>query len=175
MDRGRVQREFGPRLNERIRIREVRVIDETGAQLGILPTRDALDLARSKGLDLLEVSPTANPPVCKITDYGKFKYDEQKKKRDAQKKSKTTEIKGIRLRPGTDEHDIQYKVRDAQRFLKEGDKVQVTLIFRSREASHPEIGRAQLARLAEGTSDIAVVEQAPTLEGRRMTMLLAPK
>src|SRR6187549_1585297 len=103
MDRGRVQREFGPRLNERIRIREVRVIDETGAQLGILPTRDALDLARSKGLDLLEVSPTANPPVCKITDYGKFKYDEQKKKRDAQKKSKTTEIKGIRLRPGTDE------------------------------------------------------------------------
>jgi len=175
MDRGRVQREFGPRLNERIRIREVRVIDETGAQLGILPTRDALDLARSKGLDLLEVSPTANPPVCKITDYGKFKYDEQKKKRDTQKKSKTTEIKGIRLRPGTDEHDIQYKVRDAQRFLKEGDKVQVTLIFRSREASHPEIGRAQLARLAEGTSDIAVVEQAPTLEGRRMTMLLAPK
>jgi len=162
-------------MNERIRIREVRVIDETGAQLGILPTRDALDLARSKGLDLLEVSPTANPPVCKIMDYGKFKYDEQKKKRDAQKKSKTTEIKGIRLRPGTDEHDIQYKVRDAQRFLKEGDKVQVTLIFRSREASHPEIGRAQLARLAEGTSDIAVVEQAPTLEGRRMTMLLAPK
>jgi translation initiation factor IF-3 len=170
-----MQRDFGPRMNERIRIREVRVIDETGAQLGILPTRDALDLARSKGLDLLEVSPTANPPVCKIMDYGKFKYDEQKKKRDTQKKSKTTEIKGIRLRPGTDEHDIQYKVRDAHRFLKEGDKVQVTLIFRSREASHPEIGRAQLARLAEGTSDIAVVEQAPTLEGRRMTMLLAPK
>ena len=170
-----MQRDFGPRMNERIRIREVRVIDETGAQLGILPTRDALDLARSKGLDLLEVSPTANPPVCKIMDYGKFKYDEQKKKRDAQKTSKTTEIKGIRLRPGTDEHDIAYKVRDAQRFLKEGDKVQVTLIFRSREASHPEIGRAQLARLAEGTSDIAVVEQQPTLEGRRMTMLLAPK
>jgi translation initiation factor IF-3 len=170
-----MQRDFGPRMNERIRIREVRVIDETGAQLGILPTRDALDLARSKGLDLLEVSPTANPPVCKIMDYGKFKYDEQKKKRDTQKKSKTTEIRGIRLRPGTDEHDIQYKVRDAHRFLKEGDKVQVTLIFRSREASHPEIGRAQLARLAEGTSDIAVVEQAPTLEGRRMTMLLAPK
>jgi translation initiation factor IF-3 len=162
-------------MNERIRVREVRVIDENGVQLGILQTRDALDNARSKGLDLIEVSPTANPPVCKIMDYGRFKYDEAKKKREAAKKSKTTEIKGIRLRPGTDDHDIMHKVHDAQRFLKEGDKVQVTLIFRSREASHPEIGRAQLARLAEGTSDIAVVEQQPTMEGRRMTMLLAPK
>jgi translation initiation factor IF-3 len=170
-----MQRDLGPRMNERIRIREVRLIDEEGAQLGIMPTRDALDLARSKGLDLIEVSPTANPPVCRIMDYGKFKYDEAKKKKDAAKKSKTTEIKGIRLRPGTDEHDISFKVRDAQRFLEEGDKVQVTLIFRSREASHPEIGRAQLQRLAEGTASIAVVEQAPTMEGRRMTMLLAPK
>jgi len=170
-----MQRDLGPRMNERIRIREVRLIDETGEQLGILQTRDALDLARSKGLDLIEVSPTANPPVCRIMDYGKFKYDEAKKKRETTKKSKTTEIKGIRLRPGTDEHDLAYKVRDAQRFLQEGDKVQVTVIFRSREASHPEIGRAQLQRLAEGTSEVAVIEQSPTLEGRRMTMLLAPK
>jgi translation initiation factor IF-3 len=162
-------------MNERIRIREVRLIDEEGTQLGIMATRDALDLARSKGLDLIEVSPTANPPVCKIMDYGRFKYDESKKKREAAKKAKTTEIKGIRLRPGTDDHDISFKVRDAQRFLQEGDKVQVTVIFRSREASHPEIGRAQLQRLVEGTADIAVVEQSPTLEGRRMTMLLAPK
>src|SRR5437016_3084998 len=166
---------MGPRMNERIRIREVRLIDEEGTQLGIMPTRDALDLARGKGLDLIEVSPTANPPVCRIMDYGKFKYDEQKKKREAQKKAKTTEIKGIRLRPGTDEHDLMFKVRDAQRFLGEGDKVQVTVIFKSREASHPEIGRAQLQRLAEGTADVAVVEQTPTIEGRRMTMLLAPK
>ncbi len=170
-----MQRDLGPRMNERIRIREVRLIDDEGAQLGVMPTRDALDLARSKGLDLIEVSPTANPPVCRIMDYGKFKYDEAKKKRDTQKKAKTTEIKGIRLRPGTDDHDLQFKVRDAQRFLQEGDKVQVTVIFRSREASHPEIGRAQLQRLAEGTSEVAVVEQSPTLEGRRMTMLLAPR
>jgi translation initiation factor IF-3 len=170
-----MQRDLGPRMNERIRIREVRVIDEEGNQLGIMATRDALDLARSKGLDLIEVSPTANPPVCRIMDWGKFKYSESKKKKDAAKKSKTTEIKGIRLRPGTGEHDISFKLRDAQRFLQEGDKVQVTVIFRSREASHPEIARAQLQRLVEGTSDVAVVEQAPTMEGRRMTMLLAPK
>src|SRR5437667_1052731 len=140
---------MGPRMNERIRIREVRVIDEDGTQLGIMPTREALDLARSKGLDLIEVSPTANPPVCRIMDYGKFKYDEAKKKKEATKKSKTTEIKGIRLRPGTDEHDISFKVRDAQRFLEEGDKVQVTLIFRSREPTHPDTGRAQPRRPAE--------------------------
>jgi len=170
-----MQREVGPRMNERIRIREVRLIDDEGTQLGIMQTRDALDLARGKGLDLIEVSPTANPPVCRIMDYGKFKYDEAKKKRETQKKSKTTEIKGIRLRPGTGDHDIEFKLRDAQRFLQEGDKVQVTIIFKSREASHPEIGRAQLQRMVEGTSEVAVVEQNPTLEGRRMTMLLAPK
>jgi len=170
-----MQREIGPRMNERIRIREVRLIDDEGTQLGIMQTRDALDLARGKGLDLIEVSPTANPPVCRIMDYGKFKYDEAKKKRETQKKSKTTEIKGIRLRPGTGDHDIEFKLRDAQRFLQEGDKVQVTVIFKSREASHPEIGRAQLQRMVEGTSEVAVVEQSPTLEGRRMTMLLAPK
>lgn len=170
-----MQRDLGPRMNERIRVREVRLIDEEGSQLGIMPTREALDLARSKGLDLIEVSPTANPPVCRIMDYGRFKYSESKKKKEAAKKSKTTEIKGIRLRPGTDEHDLMFKLRDAQRFLEEGDKVQVTVIFKSREASHPEIGRAQLQRLAEGTSDVAVVEQSPTLEGRRMTMLLSPK
>jgi len=162
-------------MNERIRIREVRVIDDEGNQLGILPTREALDIARSKGLDLIEVSPTASPPVCRIMDWGKFKYDEAKKRKDATKKSKTTEIKGIRIRPGTGEHDLSFKLRDAQRFLQEGDKVQVTVIFRSREASHPEIARAQLQRLVEGTSDFAVVEQSPTMEGRRMTMLLAPK
>jgi translation initiation factor IF-3 len=170
-----MQRDLGPRMNERIRVREVRLIDEDGTQLGIMPTRDALDIARGKGLDLIEVSPTANPPVCRIMDYGKFKYDEAKRKREATKKARTTEIKGIRLRPGTGEHDLMFKIRDAQRFLQEGDKVQVTVIFKSREASHPEIGRAQLERLVQGISEVGVVEQTPTLEGRRMTMVIAPK
>jgi translation initiation factor IF-3 len=153
----------------------VRLVDADGTQLGIKPLPEALSIAREADLDLVEVAPMANPPVCRIMDYGKFKYDEAKKRREAAKKAKTTEIKGIRIRPGTDEHDLSFKLRDAQRFLKEGDKVQVTVIFKSREASHPEIGRAQLQRLAEGTSEIAVVEQSPTMEGRRMTMLLAPK
>ncbi len=149
-------------MNDRIRAPQVRLVDQDGTQIGIVSVTDALQRARDQDLDLVEVAPQANPPVCRIMDYGKFKYTEAKKKRETQKKAKTTEIKGIRLRPGTDEHDIAFKVRDAQRFLEEGDKVQVTLIFRSREASHPEIGRAQLQRLAEGTAEIAVVEQSPT-------------
>lgn len=151
------------------------MIDEEGKQLGIMPTREALALAREKGLDLIEIAPTAQPPVCRIMDYGKHKYEEAKKKREAQKKSKTVEIKGVRFRPMTDEHDFQVKLRDTQRFLRDGDKVLATVIFKSREASHPEFGRAQLQKLAEATSNIAVVERPPTMEGRRMTMLLSPK
>lgn len=171
----RGSRDLGPRINERIRIPEVRLIDEEGKQLGIMPTREALALAREKGLDLIEIAPTAQPPVCRIMDYGKHKYEEAKKKREAQKKSKTVEIKGVRFRPMTDEHDFQVKLRDTQRFLRDGDKVLATVIFKSREASHPEFGRAQLQKLAEATSNIAVVERPPTMEGRRMTMLLSPK
>jgi translation initiation factor IF-3 len=168
-------RDLGPRINERIRIPEIRLIDEEGKQLGIVPTREALAMAREKGLDLIEIAPTAQPPVCKIIDYGKHKYEEAKRKREAQKKSKTVEIKGVRMRPMTDEHDFQVKLRDTQRFLQEGDKVLVTVIFKSREASHPEFGRAQLQKLAEATANIAVVERYPSMEGRRMTMLLSPK
>jgi translation initiation factor IF-3 len=168
-------RDLGPRINERIRIPEIRCIDDEGKQLGIMPTREALALAREKGLDLIEIAPTAQPPVCRIMDYGKHKYEEQKKKREAQKKSKTVEIKGVRLRPMTDDHDFDVKLRDTQRFLQEGDKVLVTVIFKSREASHPEFGRAQLQKLAEATSNLAVVERFPSMEGRRMTMLLSPK
>jgi translation initiation factor IF-3 len=168
-------RDLGPRINERIRIPEIRLIDEEGNQMGIMPTREALTMARERGLDLIEIAPMAQPPVCRIMDYGKHKYEEEKKKREAQKKSKTVEIKGVRMRPMTDDHDFNVKLRDAQRFLEDGDKVLVTVIFKSREASHPEFGRAQLQKLAEATSNIAVVEKHPSMEGRRMTMLLSPK
>jgi translation initiation factor IF-3 len=166
---------MGPRLNHRIRVPEVRVIDAEGNQLGILETRRALQMAQEQGLDLVEVAPQAQPPVCKILDYGKFKYDESKKQKEAKKKSHTVDIKGIRMRYGTEAHDLDYRVKDARRFLEEGNKVQVTLIFRGREMSHPEIGRAQLERLTSAVSDVAVVERPPIMEGKRMTLLLAPK
>jgi translation initiation factor IF-3 len=166
---------MGPRMNHRIRVPEVRVLDPEGNQLGIMETRQALRLAQEQGLDLVEISPTAQPPVCRILDYGKFKYDQSKKQKDAKKKAHTVDIKGIRMRYGTEAHDLEYRVKDARRFLEEGDKVQVTLIFRGREMSHPEIAKAQMEKLSSAVADLAVVERAPSIEGRRMTMLLAPK
>lgn len=166
---------MGPRLNHRIRVPEVRVVDAEGNQLGILETRQALRLAQEQGLDLVEVAPTAQPPVCRILDYGKFKYDQSKKTKEAKKKAHSTEVKGIRMRYGTEAHDLDYRVKDARRFLEEGNKVQVTLIFRGREVSHPEIGKAQLEKLTAAVSDVGVVERPPVLEGKRMTVLLAPK
>lgn len=151
------------------------MIDAEGKQLGVMETRQALNLAREEGLDLVEVAPDAQPPVCRILDYGKFKYDQSKKQREAKKKSHSADVKGIRMRYGMDVHDFEYRSKDARRFLQEGDKVQVTLIFRGREMTHPEIGKAQLDRLVATLQDIAVVERAPVMEGRRMTMLLAPK
>lgn len=168
-------RDTGPRLNHRIRVPEVRVIDQEGQQLGVMETRQALTIARDQGLDLVEVAPEAQPPVCRILDYGKFKYDQAKKTREAKKKSHTFDIKGIRMRYGMDVHDFDYRSKDARRFLEDGDKVQVTLIFRGREMSHPEIGKAQLERLVASLQDVAVVERPPVMEGRRMTLLLAPK
>lgn len=138
-------------------------------------TRAALAMAQEQGLDLVEVAPNAAPPVCRILDYGKFKYDESKKQKEARKHSHTTEIKGIRLRSGTDTHDFNYKADDTREFLQKKNKVQVTLIFRGREVTHPEIGKAQLEKLAQAVSDVAVVERPPVLEGKRMTMLLSPK
>jgi translation initiation factor IF-3 len=162
-------------LNHRIRVPEVRVVDADGNQLGVMATRDALARAREQGLDLVEVAPTAQPPVCRILDYGKHKYDEAKKQRQARKNAHNVEIKGIRLRSGTDTHDIAFKLKDAIRFLEEGHKVQVTLLFRGRETAHPEVARAQMDRLVEGVRDVGVVERPPSMEGRRMTMLLTPK
>lgn len=143
--------------------------------MGVVPVRDALDMARSRNLDLIEVAPSATPPVCRIMDYGKWKYEQGKRDREAAKKQHQTEIKGIRMRPRTDEHDFQFKLKNALKFLREGDKVKVTVIFRAREITHPEFGRQSLDRMAEAASEIAVVEKPPSMEGRTMTMILSPK
>ena len=164
------------RVNERIRAREVRLIDENGAQVGVTPFREALSYAKEKGLDLIEVSANANPPVCRIMDYGKFRYEQGKRERETQKKQRMSELKGIRMRPGTDEHDFQFKLRNAVRFLKGGHKVKVTVIFRSREFTHPEFARDSLNRMAEIIKEEAAgtVERAAMMEGRTMTLILAP-
>jgi translation initiation factor IF-3 len=150
-------------------------VDENGAQLGVMPTREALEIARERGLDLIEVAPTANPPVCRIMDYGKFRYEQGRKDREAQKKQKNVEVKGLRLRPKTGVHDLGIKKRQMLEFLREGDKVKVTLIFRAREITHPEVARKQFDLLCEGIEDVAIIERPPTFEGRTMTMVLAPK
>jgi translation initiation factor IF-3 len=161
-------------VNERIRVREVRLIDENGEQLGVLPTSEALRIARDRGLDLVEVAPMATPPVCRLMDYGRYKYEQTKKERDARKHATRIELKEVRLRPKTDEHDLDFKTRAVQRFLKEGDKVKVTLMFRGREMAHPQIGRQILEQLAEAVREFGQVERMPLLEGRTMTMILAP-
>lgn len=163
------------RTNERIRVREVRVIDEEGEQLGILPTRQALDIARERGLDLVEVAPNAIPPVCRLMDYGKYRYEQSRKDRESRKHQKTTELKEVRIKPKIDEHDLATKSRQAQRFLEEGDKVKLTVMFRGREMAHPDIGRDLLLQLADQVGAVALVEQTPRLEGRNMTMMLTPK
>jgi translation initiation factor IF-3 len=153
----------------------VRVIGADGAQLGVLETSDALRRAEEAGLDLVEVSPKAMPPVCKIMDYGKFKYENAKKNKDARKHQSTTTTKEIKFRPKTDDHDFDFKVKHIRRFLGEGNKAKLAVIFRGREIVHPETGQAVLRRVVEATSDIAQVEQAPMMEGRRMLMIIAPR
>ncbi|MCB0078508.1 MAG: translation initiation factor IF-3 [Anaerolineales bacterium] len=162
-------------MNNRIRIREVRLIDEEGENKGIIPTPEALEYAQSKGLDLVEVAPDARPPVCRVMDYGKFKYEQTKRERAAKKAQKQVEVKGIRIRPDTDPYHIEIKVKRARRFLSKGNKVLVTCLFRGREHNHPEIAREAMDGIAAQLSDIATVEQAPNKEGRRMTMLLTPE
>jgi translation initiation factor IF-3 len=152
---------------------EVRVIDEDNNQVGVMPTTEALELARSKDLNLVEVAPNAVPPVCRILDYGKFKYEEEKKERAARKHQHTSELKELRLRPRTDEHDLQVRARAARKFLEEGHKVRLVVRFRGRESSHPEVARAQINHIAERLSDIAIVERAPEMEGRGMYAILA--
>lgn len=150
------------------------MIDEQNTQVGIVPLRDALAMAEERGLDLVEVAPNAEPPVCRIMDYGKFRYEQTKKEREARKHQKQTEIKEVRLQPKTDEHDLDVKARQARRFLLAGDKVRFAVRFRGREMAHPDIGREMLERMAEELRDIATIEQRPLMEGRKMSLLLAP-
>ena len=165
----------GPRINGAIRVPQVRCIDPDGNQLGILDTGEALTKAEDFGLDLVEVQPNADPPVCKILDYGKFKYEAQKRANEARKKQKTIDVKEIKFRPNIDEHDYQVKMRNMTKFLSGGDKVKVTLRFRGREMAHQELGANVLARVREETEEYAKVEAMPKMEGRQMVMVLAPR
>ncbi|MBP5858734.1 translation initiation factor IF-3 [Marivibrio halodurans] len=165
----------GPRVNEEIRVPEVRVIDQDGEQLGVMSVADAMRHAAEAGLDLVEVSPTAKPPVTKILDYGKFKYEQQKKKNEAKKKQKTIELKEIKFRPNIDQHDYDVKMKSMHKFIDEGDKVKVTLRFRGRELAHQELGLEVLNRVRDEMADKAKVEQNPNMEGRQMVMVLAPR
>jgi translation initiation factor IF-3 len=161
-------------VNERIRVPEVRVIDETGKNLGVFRTEEALRLARERGLDLVEVQPNANPPVCRIMDYGKYRYEESRRERESRKRQKAIEVKEIRLRPRIDTHDLETKVRQMQEFLADGAKVKVSVLFRGREIAYQDLGERVLQRVLESLGPKAIVEQAPHLEGRTLVMLLAP-
>lgn len=165
----------GPRTNHRIRVPEVRVIGPEGEMLGVLATHEALKLARERDLDLVEVNPKAVPPVCKVMDYGKYKYEEKKRENEARKRQVLVEIKEVKIRPKTDDHDVDVKTRHIRRFLEEGNKVKCTCRFRGREITHPETAERQLLHFIEHTKDIAIVEQVPRMEAKTMTILLAPK
>ena len=161
-------------MDTQIRAREVRLIGQNGEQLGVVPTMRALDLAREAGLNLVEVSPTAQPPVCRLLDYGKYKYEQTRKERDARKNQKTQALKEMRLTPKIGEHDLVFKTNVIQSFLKDGDKVKVTVRFKGRENAHPELGRAVLEEVAKRLNAEGSVERAPLLEGRSMSMILTP-
>ena len=165
----------GPRYNKFIQADKVRVIDENGENIGVLYTREAIEQAAEVGLDLVEVSPNADPPVCKFLDVGKFRYEAQKKANAARKTQKTQEIKEIKMRPNIDDHDYDVKMRNVQRFIEDGDKVKVTLRFRGRELSHQQLGMNLLRRVQTDVEEIAKVEAYPRMEGRQMLMVLAPK
>jgi translation initiation factor IF-3 len=170
----KVPEQEGPRVNEKISSLKVRLVDENGEMVGVLPQKEALERAYKAGLDLVEVSPNADPPVCKILDYGKYKFEEQKRRAEIRKKQKIIEIKEIQLRPGIDTHDFEVKMRSARKFIEEGDKLKVTLRFRGRELSHQQLGMDVLNRVKETLQDIAKVEQYPKLEGKRMIMVMGP-
>ncbi|MHA1536169.1 MAG: translation initiation factor IF-3 [Alphaproteobacteria bacterium] len=165
----------GPRVNKQIEVPEVRLIGAEGENVGVISTPAAIEMAEDVGLDLVEVSPNADPPVCKILDYGKLKYETQKKKAEARKKQRTIEVKEIKMRPGIDSHDYDVKMRAINRFLGDGDKVKVTLRFRGREMVHQNLGMKVLERVRGDLEEIAKVEQFPKMEGRQMTMVMAPK
>ena len=164
----------GPKANERIRAIDVQVIGSDGGNIGTLPLNKAIELAKQEGLDLIEISPNANPPVCKIMDMGKYKYDLQKKANVAKKKQKTVALKEIKLRPGTDTHDYNFKIKNAKKFITKGDKVKFTVKFKGREMQHTELGRELMNKIIEETKDIAKVESRPKFEGRQMVMIIQP-
>ena len=167
-------RETGPRVNDRIRAPEIRLIGADGENVGVVTPGRAMQLAEEAGLDLVEISPNATPPVCKIMDFGKFKYENQKKEAEARKKQKIIEIKEVKFRPNTDVHDYDVKMRNVVRFLEGGDKVKVTLRFRGREMAHTDLGRNLLERVAEDVKEIGKVENMPRIEGRQMVMMIGP-
>ncbi len=163
------------RINSEIRAPRVRVIDSTGKQLGIMSTREALALATEQELDLVEVAPNADPPVCRLMDYGKYLYEKQKRERESRKAQKQIEVKELRLRPKTDEHDINVVISRIRKFAKEGAKIRVRIRFRGREMQHPEVARSLLERVANDTADVVTVESMPTFDGNSMVMVLAPQ
>jgi translation initiation factor IF-3 len=171
-----VPQKEGPRANRDIRgVREVQLIDDTGQNRGVVSFFDALKLAEEVGMDLVEIAPNSTPPVCKLLDYGKYKFNEQKKAAEARKKQKTVEVKEIKLRPGIDDHDYEVKMKAVRRFFEEGDKVKVTLRFRGREMAHQDLGLKLLDRVKGEMADVSKVESEPMLEGRQMIMVMAPR
>ena len=164
----------GPRTNEKIRATQVRVINSDGTNLGTLSTQEAINIAKQKGLDLIEISPKANPPVCKIIDIGKYKYDLQKKANKAKKKQKTVDLKEIKLRPVTGIHDYNFKIKNAQKFLSKGDKVKFTVLFKGREMQHTHLGHELMQRIINDTNDLGKVEVQPKFEGRQIIMIVQP-
>lgn len=167
-------RETGPRVNHRIQATEIRLIGPDGNNVGIVTPSRGIVLAEEAGLDLVEINPNANPPVCKVMDFGKFKYEQSKRESEARKKQKTIEVKEIKFRPGTDTHDYEVKMRSVRKFLENGDRVKVSLRFRGREMAHQNLGRQVLDRVAEDAREIGKVENLPKLEGRRMIMTIGP-
>lgn len=169
-----VRNDDGPRINEEIRVREVRLIDENGENRGVVSIQEALRIADGAGLDLIEISPQATPPVCKVLDYGKYKYEAQKRKAEAKKNQKVVEIKELKLRPMIDKHDYEVKLKQARKFLGEGNKVKFTMRYKGRELSANDLGRAVLMRLLEDLDTTAKLESEPKLEGKQMMMIVAP-
>ncbi|MGI3211622.1 translation initiation factor IF-3 [Roseovarius tibetensis] len=167
-------RDTGPRVNDKIRANEIRLIGADGENAGVVTPRAAMEMAEQVGLDLVEISPNANPPVCKIMDYGKYKYEQQKRESEARKKQKVIEVKEVKFRPGTDTHDYDVKMRNVLKFLEGGDKVKVTLRFRGREMAHQDLGRDLLERISEDVKDVGKVENMPKMEGRQMVMIIGP-
>jgi len=167
-------RDTGPRVNDKIRAPEIRLIGAEGENVGVVSPDRAMDMAEAAGLDLVEISPNANPPVCKIMDYGKYKYEQQKRESEARKKQKVIEVKEVKFRPNTDTHDYDVKMRNVLKFLEKGDKVKVTLRFRGREMAHQDLGRDLLNRVAEDVKEIGKVENMPKMEGRQMIMIIGP-